>query len=124
MAVVLVVEDHAMNRKLIRDILEIRFQVAEAPSAEEALRYLETERPDLILMDVQLPGMDGLALTRRLKADPERESIPIVALSAHAMQENIDEATEAGCVGYVTKPLVEDPFAFVERMERLIADQP
>lgn len=121
MPLVLVVEDNAMNRKLMRDILEIRFQVVEAISAEEAIPLLEEIKPDLILMDLQLPGMDGLTLTRKLKADPETRDIPVVAVSAHAMQERMDEAEDAGCVNYVTKPIVEDPFAFVERMEKLIS---
>src|SRR2546423_193866 len=79
---VLLVEDHPMNRKLFRDILEIQFQVVEAGSAEEALEQLAGVTPDLILLDMQLPGMDGLSLARLLKGDPERASIPIVGLSA------------------------------------------
>ncbi len=124
MPLVLVVEDNAMNRKLMRDILEIRFEVLEATRAEEALALLRETPPDLILMDLQLPGMDGLTLTRQLKADPATKPIPIIAVSAHAMQANIDQALAAGCAHYVTKPLVEDPFAFVDRLEKLIAAAP
>lgn len=120
MALVLLVEDHPTNRKLMRDILEIRFEVAEAGSAEDALTVLQQQRPQLILMDLQLPGMDGLTLVRQLKQDTTTQDIPIVALSAHAMQQNIDGALAAGCVEYITKPVVEDPFAFVERLEKLI----
>jgi CheY-like chemotaxis protein len=121
MTLILVVEDNAMNRKLMRDILEIRFEVVEATRGEEVFALLERRRPDLILMDVQLPGIDGLALVRRLKADQATRDIPVVAVSAHAMQHNIDEARAAGCIDYVTKPLVEDPFVFVDRLGKLVA---
>lgn len=121
MALVLVVEDNQMNRKLMRDILEIRFEVMEAMHAEEAIVKLEHQLPDLILMDLQLPGMDGLSLTRRLKADPRTQHIPVVAVSAHAMKQNIEEAMTAGCVHYITKPLVDDPFDLVDRLETLIS---
>src|SRR5690606_6488521 len=104
----------------MRDILEIRFAVREAPTAEEALTVLEEQRPDLILMDLQLPGMDGLTLTRKLKADPRTRDIPVVAVSAHAMRYNIEQALEAGCASYIPKPVTEDPFAFVERLEQFI----
>ena len=120
MPLVLVVEDNEMNRKLMRDVLEIRFDVLEAPSAEAALPLLARHRPDLILMDLQLPGMDGLELTRRLKRDPATREIPIVAVSAHAMTYNIEQALAAGCVEYVTKPLTEDPFAFADRLTHLL----
>jgi CheY-like chemotaxis protein len=116
MALILLVEDHPMNRKLVRDILQFQFEVEETVSAEEAQQYLRTHRPDLILMDIQLPGMDGLTLTRRLKADPATADIPIVGLSAHAMQRDIDLAREAGCVDYITKPIIDDPFTFLERV--------
>jgi two-component system cell cycle response regulator DivK len=117
MPLALIVEDHATNRKLLRDILEIEFEVAEADSAEDALEVLKGQTPDLILMDLQLPGMDGLTLVRRLKEMPALQAIPIVAVSAHAMTNTMNEAREAGCVDYVTKPLVEDPYQFVRRLK-------
>jgi CheY-like chemotaxis protein len=120
MPLALIVEDHATNRKLLRDILEIEFEVAEAETAEAALELLDDISPDLIFMDLQLPGMDGLTLVRRLKNDPDTAAIPVVAVSAHAMNINMVEARNAGCVDYVTKPLVEDPFQFVERMKGLL----
>jgi CheY-like chemotaxis protein len=120
MLTVLLVEDHPLNLKLMRDILEIQFQVVEAWSAEEALEKLETFRPDLILMDIQLPGMDGLALTRRLKRDPERADIPVIALSAHAMTRDKEQARAAGCVDYITKPITDDPFTLLERITRAL----
>src|SRR5256714_13392714 len=119
MPLVMLVEDNAMNRKLLRDIMEIRFEVVEAETAERALELLRECRPDLLLVDLQLPGMDGLTLMRRLKQDPATAAIPLVAISAHAMQDDINQALECGCAEYVTKPLVEDPFSFVERMARL-----
>src|SRR5438876_10770958 len=119
MPLAMLFEDNAMNRKLLRDIMEIRFGVVEAETAERALELLHECRPDLLLVDLQLPGMDGLTLMRQLKRDPATAAIPVVAISAHAMQDDINQALESGCVEYVTKPLVEDPFTFVERMERL-----
>jgi CheY-like chemotaxis protein len=118
MLTVLLVEDHPMNRKLFRDILEMQFQVEETASAEEALDRLKTVAPDLILLDMQLPGMDGLSLARLLKGDPDRASIPIVGLSAHAMARDIELARQAGCVDYITKPITDDPFSFLERVSR------
>ncbi|HEY7310133.1 MAG TPA: response regulator [Gemmataceae bacterium] len=116
MATILLVEDHPMNRKLVRDILLFQFEVEEAVSAESALDYLRAHHPDLILMDIQLPGMDGLTLTRRLKGDAATADIPIVGLSAHAMTRDIEMAREAGCVDYITKPITDDPFTFLERI--------
>ncbi len=116
MATILLVEDHPMNRKLVRDILLFQFEVDEAGSAEAAQQYLQTNRPDLILMDIQLPGMDGLTLTRQLKADAATADIPIVGLSAHAMTRDVQMAREAGCVDYITKPITDDPFTFLERI--------
>ena len=116
MATILLVEDHPMNRKLVRDILLFQFEVEEAISAEAALDWLQDHRPDLILMDIQLPGMDGLSLTRLLKSDPATADIPIVGLSAHAMPRDIEMAREAGCVDYITKPITDDPFTFLERV--------
>jgi two-component system cell cycle response regulator DivK len=120
MAQVLLVEDNPTNRKLLRDILEIKFDVVEAESAEAAADLLRSCRPDMIFMDLQLPGMDGLSFIRLLKKDAATRGIPIVAISAHAMPEDIEEALSSGCAEYVTKPLVEDPFEFAERMDRLL----
>jgi len=115
----LLVEDNRMNRKLLRDILEIRFEVLEAETAERAIELLATHVPDLMLVDLQLPGMDGLTLLRQVKEAPTTAGIPVVAISAHAMQEDINQALDSGCAEYVTKPLVEDPFFFVDRLARL-----
>jgi CheY-like chemotaxis protein len=116
MTTVLVVEDHPMNRKLFRDILEFRFDVVEAESAEDARELLRDLTPDLILMDVQLPGMDGLSFTRELKADPRTAPVPVVAVSAHALAQNVEKARAAGCAEYITKPITDDPFVFLDRL--------
>ncbi len=116
----LIVEDNAMNRKLLRDILEIHFEVSEVSSAEDAQKYLEGQHPDLLLVDLQLPGMDGLSLAKLLQETPATFHIPIVAVSAHAMKENIERSKQVGCIEYVTKPITEDPFAFADRMLRIV----
>src|SRR5262249_38061993 len=105
---------------LFRDILEMQFAVVEVPSAEAALEELGRATPDLILLDMQLPGMDGLSLARRLKADAKTAAVPIVGLSAHAMVRDVEQATEAGCVDYLTKPTTDDPSAFLERVTRAL----
>jgi two-component system cell cycle response regulator DivK len=103
---ILVVDDNATNLKLARLLLQGEgYAVRTAPDAEEALRLLESYRPALILMDIQLPGMDGLELTRRLKADPRTAGIIILALTAYAMKGDEEKARAAGCDGYVAKPL-------------------
>ena len=103
---VLIVDDNAINLKLARVLLQGEgFAVTTAIDAEEALRLLATLVPRLILMDIQLPGMDGLALTRRLKADAATRHIVILALTAYAMKGDEEKARAAGCDGYVTKPI-------------------
>lgn len=119
-ATALIVEDNPMNRKLLRDILEIHFTVLEAESAEDAETVLQETIPDLIFLDMQLPGMDGLTFARKLKQNAQFDSIPIVAVSAHAMEENIEDALDAGCREYITKPITEDPFLLAERMAELV----
>ncbi len=103
---ILVVEDNPANLKLVREILKGRgYRVLEASSGEEALDALKFIRPDLILMDIQLPGMDGLAVTQRLKEDPATRDIPTIALTAHAMKRDEARMLEAGCSGYIPKPI-------------------
>ncbi len=124
MLTVLLVEDHPMNRKLFRDILEMQFAVVEAGSAEAALETLQTVLPDLILMDIQLPGMNGISLVRLLKADPKMAHVPIIAVSAHAMSRDVEQARAAGCVDYITKPITDDPFTILERLARALPARP
>jgi len=103
---VLVVEDNALNRKLVRNVLRARgHRVLEAATGEEALALLDRDPVDLVLMDLQLPGMDGLEVSRRIAADPRLAGTPIVALTAHAFEEDEARAREAGCVGYIAKPI-------------------
>jgi two-component system cell cycle response regulator DivK len=103
---VLIVDDNAQNLKLARVLLSTEgYEVRTAVDAEEALRELEIFQPRLILMDLQLPGMDGLELTRRLKADPARRDITIIALTAYAMKGDEKKALDAGCDDYVAKPI-------------------
>jgi two-component system, cell cycle response regulator DivK len=103
---VLVVEDNLVNLELVEAVLEREgYQVASAGSAEEALDSLSRLRPHLILVDIQLPGLDGLGLTRLLKADQRTAAIPVVALSAHARHEDREAALAAGCVDYISKPV-------------------
>ena len=114
--VVLVVEDNALNMKLIRSLLQMgKYRVLEAEDAETGLALARQSRPDLILMDIQLPGMDGLAATRALKEDPGLREIPVLALTAHAMQGDELKALEAGCSGYITKPI--DTRNFLKTLE-------
>ena len=103
---ILVVDDNLANLKLARVALTADgFEVRTAVSAEDALDVLATWRPRLILMDLQMPGMDGLELTRRLKADPATSEIVIVALTAYAMKGDEEKARAAGCSGYIAKPI-------------------
>ena len=106
---ILIVDDNAANLKLARILLQGEgYQVRTAADAEEALRVLETFTPRLILMDIQLPGMDGLELTRRLKADLATRDIVILALTAYAMKGDEEKARAAGCDGYIAKPIDVD----------------
>lgn len=103
---ILIVDDNATNLKLASVILEMEgHAVVRAVDAEHALQLLDDLVPDLILMDIALPGMDGLTLTRRLKATASLSGVPIVALSAFAMKGDKERAMDAGCDGYITKPI-------------------
>jgi CheY-like chemotaxis protein len=103
---ILVVDDNALNLKLARLLLSMEgYQVRTAETATAALAVLETFHPRMILVDIQLPGMDGLELTRRLRTDPSFDDIIILALTAFAMVADEQKAKEAGCDGFVSKPL-------------------
>jgi two-component system, cell cycle response regulator DivK len=103
---ILVVDDNPTNLKLARVVLASEgLEVRTAVSAEDALKVLDSFRPHLILMDRQLPGMDGLELTKQLKADPNRRDIIVLALTAYAMKGDMEKALAAGCDGYVSKPI-------------------
>lgn len=102
---VLVVEDHEDNRRILRDLLlSAGYEFREAPTGEDGVRLADECRPDLILMDIQLPGVDGYEATRRIKANPALRAIPVIAVTSYALSGDDVKATEAGCDGYVTKP--------------------
>jgi CheY-like chemotaxis protein len=111
---VLVVDDNEMNLKLVSVLLTVRgYDVRTAADAAQALEVLAGFAPAVILMDIQLPGMDGLELTRQLKADPRTSSIPIIAITAYAMKGDDQKALDAGCDAYVSKPIDLDTFPAV-----------
>ncbi len=113
---ILIVDDHPLNLKLARLILAAEgYEIRTAEDADSTLQVLATFTPRMILMDLQLPGVDGFELTRRLKADPATAGIMIVALTAFAMKGDERRAREAGCDGYITKPVD------AERLPRLVA---
>jgi CheY-like chemotaxis protein len=116
---ILVVDDNPINLKLASEVLLAGgYTVDVATDAEHAQRVLATSHPDLILMDIALPGMDGLTLTRIIKADPRLRRVPVVALTAYAMRGDDLKAAEAGCEGYITKPI--DTRTLVAQVSRLI----
>jgi CheY-like chemotaxis protein len=104
--IVLIVEDNPGNSELLAFILSSAgYEVRTAIDAEDALMALQSFQPDLILMDIGLPGVDGLELTRQLKSKPTTRDIPILAVSAYAMKGDAERGREAGCDGYITKPV-------------------
>jgi len=119
---ILLVEDNPVNRRLAVFLLRSQgYEVREATTAQEALELLEKERADLIVMDIQLPGMDGLEVTRRIKAQPATADIPIIAVTSYAMKGDREKALAAGCVGYVTKPI--DKNIFVQEIAAHLSDK-
>jgi CheY-like chemotaxis protein len=120
---ILVVDDNEAGRLLVTTVLQLEgFEVDSAGSSAEVLERLRERTPNLILMDVQLPGQDGLAFTRQLKADPATAAIPIVALTAYAMAGDREHALAAGCIGYITKPI--DTRNFGSQVWRLLSGEP
>lgn len=107
MKTILIVEDVELNRDLLIQLLEDRYRLIVADDGEGAIERASTEHPDLILMDLSLPRMDGWEVMRRLKADPALSHIPIIAVSAHAMRTHQQRAMESGCDGFLTKPIDE-----------------
>lgn len=120
---ILVVEDNDVNARLVTFLLSSSgYEVRKACDAQEALKLLEEFHPRLILMDLQLPRMDGYELTRRLKADPATRDIFVVALTAHAMSGDEEKALRAGCDGYFAKPI--DRRALLAGIARTLATRP
>jgi len=102
---ILAIEDHEENRRLLRDLLtSFGYELTEAVTGEEGLTAAQANPPDLILMDIQLPGIDGYETTRRIKANPALRHIPVIAVTSYALSGDDVKALEAGCDAYVTKP--------------------
>jgi two-component system cell cycle response regulator DivK len=102
---ILAIEDHEENRRILRLLLQSAgFEMIEALTGEDGVAMAEKERPDLILMDIQLPGLDGYEATRRIKADPALTAIPIIVVTSYALSGDEDKARAAGCDAYVAKP--------------------
>jgi two-component system cell cycle response regulator DivK len=119
---ILLVEDNPVNRRLAVFLLRAHgYDVREATTGLEALEMLEKERADLIVMDIQLPGMDGLEVTRKLKAQPATADIPVIAVTSYAMKGDREKALAAGCVGYVTKPI--DKTIFIHEIAARLGDK-
>jgi len=118
---ILIVEDNEKNRKLVRDVLQHRgYQTLEAETAEDAIRLAQESRPALILMDIQLPGMNGIEALGRLRADPRTKKIPVIAVTASAMTHDRQKILAAGFDGYQSKPINVKEFvaAVREMLER------
>lgn len=128
MATVLYIEDHDDNRVLVRRVLlacDYDIVLLEASSAEQGIALARERRPDLILMDLSMPGMDGLTATRRLRAIPELAAVPVVALTANVMDGDRKRSLDAGCSGYICKPIDVDRFpdeiiAYLERAREIL----
>jgi two-component system cell cycle response regulator DivK len=113
------VEDNPDNRLLVRRLLmAFGYQVAEAENATEALEALKTLRPDLILMDINMPDMDGYTLTIQIKSNPDLMNVPVIAITANAMKGDRERTLDAGCDGYIEKPIDVD--RFIDQVERFL----
>jgi two-component system, cell cycle response regulator DivK len=108
---ILVIEDNEINMKLIRAFLQIgKYRILEARDAETGIRLVREQHPDLILMDIQLPGIDGLSAAQFIKSDPDLKKIPIIAVTGNAMQIDKEEAMDIGFAGYLVKPFSIEVF--------------
>ncbi len=120
---ILVVEDQEDNRRILRDLLtSAGYEVLEALTGEAGVLAAETQRPDLILMDIQLPGLDGYEATRRIKGNPALRPIPIIAVTSYALSGDEVKAREAGCDAYVTKPF--SPRALLAKVREYLPPEP
>jgi two-component system cell cycle response regulator DivK len=116
---ILAIEDHEENRRLLRDLLtSFGYELIEALTGEEGVALAETEVPDLILMDIQLPGIDGYETTRRIKANSALRHIPVIAVTSYALSGDEVKAFEAGCDAYVTKPF--DPAELLAKIQEFL----
>ena len=117
---ILIIEDNEKNRKLVRDVLQVKgYKTIESETAEEGLKLALEKSPALILMDIQLPGMDGITALKQLRADPTTKQIPVIAVTASAMTHNRQTLSAEGFDGYQTKPIsLKD---FLGEVERVLA---
>jgi CheY-like chemotaxis protein len=117
---ILIIEDNEKNRKLARDVLQVKgYRTIESETAEEGLKLVEEKAPALILMDIQLPGMDGITAMKQLKSAPSTKDIPIIAITASAMTHNRQTMLAEGFDGYQTKPISLKEF--LGEVERVLA---
>ena len=116
---ILIIEDNEKNRKLLRDVLQVKgYATIESETAEEGLKLALEKSPALILMDIQLPGMDGITALKHLKADPKTKAIPVIAVTASAMTHNRETMLAEGFDGYQTKPIsIKD---FLQEVRRVL----
>ena len=123
MSTILLVEDHEDNRIVYRTVLEhFGYTVLEAHDGAEGVRRAREERPDLILMDISIPVMDGWEATQAIKSDPATAHIPVIALTAHALATDRMRAQEVGCDGYLAKPV--EPRVVLEEVRRFLGHEP
>jgi two-component system cell cycle response regulator DivK len=116
---ILIVEDNDKNRKLVREVLQLKgYQTLEASTAEAGIEIVRTQKPALILMDIQLPGMDGLTALSQLRADTATRTIPVMAITASAMLHDLERIRQAGFDAYQTKPI--NVREFVETVQKLL----
>jgi CheY-like chemotaxis protein len=119
---ILIVEDLEFNRDLLVQLLEDTYEVVSAPDGATGIAAAGREHPDLIIMDLSLPGIDGWEATRQIKANTTLTHIPIIALSSHAMRGDEEKARQAGCDDYLSKPLDED--LLFEKLQQLLKESP
>src|SRR6266699_1313008 len=122
MSLILIVEDNEKNLKLVRDVLQVKgYTTLEAGTAEDGIRMATESNPDLILMDIQLPGMNGIDALKVLRADAATAAIPVIAVTASVMQQDRNQITQAGFDGYIGKPL--NLKEFLEAVRRILEDR-
>src|SRR3954469_7058982 len=118
---ILIVEDQEDNRRIVHDLLSASgYELIEATTGEDGLKQAAVEKPDLILMDIQLPGMDGYEVTRRIKANPQLTHIPIIVVTSYALSGDDKKAVEAGVNGHVTKPF--SPRVLLAKIREFLPD--
>jgi len=123
MSLILIVEDNERNLKLVRDVLQVKgYTTIEAMTGEDGVKLAIEQKPDLVLMDIQLPGMNGIDALRVLRANPATSGIPIIAVTASVMQQDRKQITEAGFDAYVGKPI--NLKEFLEAVRKALVDRP